>query len=1144
LALRGARAKHCTTAFLDAIIDTKSMLAHAAVRRIIAVVGAATVAVAQSPQPSDAPLAPGRAEEAPEAAHQDDPAGDVDLLNAPFRHFLYEVEVDRNGEQMAGRGEMWMWFGEGNLHLRIMSFVNSNLFGKGFINLIINPHTKTLYVLIDLAKLHLKTCVIYPFPDYDPLRAAKLKTRAEQVSKWASGGYSDGPLKVPWTKSTKLELRTSPSGQVQGVDLVRGDRVVKRVVVQGDVGGRAPTPDNVHDLFSASNKDCTTHEAAEGLAHLNLKEQGPQHASTLLSDLLLMMTGPEEHSQTFLTLSTLALPGDIGVMMEDPPPPRFEGHQAFAFSYRSTVFLGGRSEGSHSEGYVWMDLNHRALLLRGDAAHTAKGPFSMRIFARTDSQAKVYSEVNLTATDEYQCVFYDYPKLPVSQVTELNAFAAETLAFYGVGDAQGEDCAIFTAFLDGQHELRVWVDLEDSKLSAILQIEVWKKVSPFVKEGKILRRTEILHWHEAPGLINEQRDVSYLVHTERCSDSVTTGHLAHLGLNTVHERSSHLQNALYSLNSSTINFAVLQLLALPGDIAVVLEGDSAGIPSGKVLNAPYMHFDFRMDASQANMQHTGSGHMWLWFTEGLMYMKMTTLVQSPRYGDGKISLVFNPKTATLYILSNFEVSRFKDCIVQAFPKHLDAAVLERLEERWKVIDQWASASTVEPLHMKWTSSKTLDLRLDQSGKLHSVSIMRGDRVVSSLTVEGPVKEGNRPPPSVRELMSLGNRIDGCRLQRSMDGQRSSAVADFAHLMAAPRYQSQALLSVVAFTLPGDAAVMVNNPDAPRLDKLRGLSFDYRSTVWKNGVRAQSKGSIWMDLKERAFRLMGEAEHTKMGPFLMYLVARAGSDPKVYSDVELAARHEQQCVAYTYPELPKLQADELKEFVAKDLVFKDVGITQGDDCAIFVAPLPRGRELHVWVDLERNNQDAIMRSEVWRNGKILRRTEVLDWHKGKDAVLEALLVPDDRWQCSDDYGSGELACLGLHTVHERSSELQDALFALRRSPLKFAVLQLLALPGDVAVALHHGGEDRAPEVLTDPASEDGQEEGGRVGSFLVISLVVFSVLFIILRWECVKRVWLRQRRAHGSRGPMEDIRDEDEGAAWLATGPALVEEFGE
>jgi len=1120
------------------------MFAHTAVQQIIAIVvaivGAAAAGAAQAQRPSGPPPAPRRAA-VPQAARQDDPAGRPPpvSLNASFRHFRYKVDVDRNGARTTGSGEMWMWFGEGNLFLRIMSSINTSQFGSGNITLIINPATQTLYIVEDLSKLHMEQC--HKFPDHDSWRAAHLKTRAEQVSQWVSGGYGIGSLRVPWTKSNVLQLRTTPSGEVQGVDLMRGYRVVKSFTVVGEAEVHDWPPDNIHDLFKAPYEDCDAPlEAVGGLTHLSRRRDAHQ-GSTALNDLLLMMTGPEEHPQTFLTLSAFALPGDMGVMMEDPPPPKFEMHRAIAFTYNSTVFRAGSA--FDSKGYVWMDLHHRALWLRGEGAHTLKGPFSMDIFARTDSEAKVYSTVNLTAMNERQCVYYNYPELPVSQAAELNAFSAATLSFVDIGEVQGEECAVFSVPLPRQRELRVWVDMEEDKLSAILKIQVWRK-------GKCLRSTEVLQWHEAL----EFNDTLVQGITDGCSGALTSSGLAHLGLKTVHGGYPELQNALYALRFSPINFAVLQLLALPGDVAVALEEDSSSGPHGrtsnKVLNSPYMHFKYRVDSTQANLQHTSKGEMWLWYTEGHMHVRMSARVQSPRYGDGNVTLVLNPNTSTINVFYILEKMHWKDCLEFPFPKLIDTGRIETLFQRSNVINQWASGSgsgrPVESLQMKWTMSKTLNLRLGPRGKVQGLSIKRGSRVVSSFSVEGSVEESDRPPDNIRKLLSL---VECSRTSRfrtktssSMEHQGSSALNDLLTMMGpAPIHMSQAFLSVVAFTLPGDAAVMLHEPDPPHLDKLRGLSFDYRSTVWKKGVRAESKGSIWIDLKERAFRLMGEAEHTKMGPFLMYLVARAGSNPKVYSDVELAARHEQQCVAYTYPELPKLQADELKGFVAEDLTFKDVGETQGEDCAIFVAPLPRGHELRVWVDLERDDLDTIMRSEVWSLGsprKILRRTEVLEWHKAQDAVLEALSVPEDRWQCSDDYSSGQLAHLGLHTVHERSSALQDVLFALRRSPLQFAVLQLLALPGDVAVALRQSGG------LNTPASENGEEEGDRMGSFVVISLVVIAVLFITFRWEYVKRTWLRQRHAPGPRGPMEDVRNEDESAACLATGPALAAEFGE
>jgi hypothetical protein len=265
--------------------------------------------------------------------------------------------------------------------------------------------------------------------------------------------------------------------------------------------------------------------------------------------------------------------------------------------------------------------------------------------------------------------------------------------------------------------------------------------------------------------------------------------------------------------------------------------------------------------------------------------------------------------------------------------------------------------------------------------------------------------------------------------------------------------------------------MIDDPPPPDMGKdIGGVYFDYVSTIMKGPAKAhKSDGSVWMDVAQRAFHLRGEAKHTMIGPFRMDLLARGAkdSDNKVYANIKLGAQNEQQCVAYDYPE-DSGTADAPLGLVwaAKgSMWFSAIDEIDGEDCGIFVARLSRGREIHIWVDLEGEQPEAILRSEVRRNGKMLRRTDVLKWHL--DAVpvaIDSQLRPEPAWNCGPEHSGGKLAHLGLSSVHKRSMELQDALYALRKLPRHFAVLEVLALTGDVAVMV---------EEPSDPALEQLQ-----------------------------------------------------------------------
>jgi len=221
-------------------------------------------------------------------------------------------------------------------------------------------------------------------------------------------------------------------------------------------------------------------------------------------------------------------------------------------------------------------------------------------------------------------------------------------------------------------------------------------------------------------------------------------------------------------------------------------------------------------------------------------------------------------------------------------------------------------------------------------------------------------------------------------------------------------------------------------------------------------RHKSAGSIWLNLAERSFRLRGEAKETKVGPLYMDMIAQGGNQPKVYANVNLTAQDEHQCVAYDYPTLRRNASNHLKEISNQGLSFFAIAQLHGEDCGIFVAPLARGRWIHIFVDMESHNMDTILRSEIHRSGQVLRVTDLVNWRVSQDVSIS--LKPKASWKCTDHPGNSQLAHLGLDKIPKRSIELQDALQAIRELQGSFAVLEILGLTGDVAIMVQE------PELL--------------------------------------------------------------------------------
>ncbi|CAJ1435202.1 unnamed protein product, partial [Effrenium voratum] len=56
----------------------------------------------------------------------------------------------------------------------------------------------------------------------------------------------------------------------------------------------------------------------------------------------------------------------------------------------------------------------------------------------------------------------------------------------------------------------------------------------------------------------------------------------------------------------------------------------------------------------------------------------------------------------------------------------------------------------------------------------------------------------------------------------------------------------------------------------------------------------------------------------------------------------------------------------------------------------------------------------------------------------------------EWHCSEAELGGRLARLDIRTMHHKSIQLEDSLFALHELSPDFAVREILGLTGDVAI----------------------------------------------------------------------------------------------
>lgn len=510
--------------------------------------------------------------------------------------------------------------------------------------------------------------------------------------------------------------------------------------------------------------------------------------------------------------------------------------------------------------------------------------------------------------------------------------------------------------------------------------------------------------------------------------------------------------------------------------------------AGLVHDHSDIHVRYEFTLTRQNMRRQGVGELWVSFdpsegpTGGLPKIRLRGAAHSPRFGAGEITVVVDPKTKLLHALFKLGELHEAQCVTYAFPRIEASGNAKRLElMRWRrdQVRRWenvgSSTGWKELSPVNWTKSTVLAFDLSSDGKsVQGLTLRKGSHAVKTVQlVDGSSAAGDLAPGGLFDppapTCAFEKNVDDpmAHLQLKPPHRRSSALNDLLLTLVDHEANSEAwprlFLVLCTLAIPGDVAVMIEDPKPPSPGKFGTVFFDYTAEVISHGIKHTSEGSIWLNAVERAFRLRGEAAKTKVGPLYMDLIARGGHDDQVYANVNLTVQEEQQCVTYAYPKLNPNSSSELKSIAAQGLAFYAIAELNGEDCGIFVAPLARGRWIHIWVDLESDNPDAILRSEIHRGGMVIRSTDIRNWHAGHDIAVSMSPLPE--WGCTANPAGGQLAHLGLSQVHKRSIELQDTLYAVHDLDSDFAVLEVLGLTGDVAIMVQ---EPELPELWKLPA----------------------------------------------------------------------------
>ncbi|CAK0846997.1 unnamed protein product [Prorocentrum cordatum] len=531
-----------------------------------------------------------------------------------------------------------------------------------------------------------------------------------------------------------------------------------------------------------------------------------------------------------------------------------------------------------------------------------------------------------------------------------------------------------------------------------------------------------------------------------------------------------------------------------------LTKDALVSQKAKFFTGEFSHANYTFSLRRDSVERKGKGEVWLLFdkSKGPRF-RIRGEAESQRFGHGEITLVVDTDQKMLY--AHFKLDRSMDrlhesqCVKYRFPEPAKNAermkFLRKRKERvmeWKKHEEALLSKESDPplLEVNWTKSYSLKWSLDKIGgnskKVTGFEMRSPDgRAVKSVELKHVLPGHSAAPKLDRETLFVAP-ADDCRLDESIpDAQRlaevellpphqkSSALNDL--LLALQDHEKgdkweQLFIALSVITVPGDVSVLIEDPVPPDLSNMHNVRFNYRASLVQGGQGHTSEGSVWLGLggEHRRFRLSGEAMGTKVGDLTMDLVAEAGK--KVYANVNLSAQLESQCVVYDYPTVDRQEKKHLHELASQGLAFFAIAELDSEDCCIFVAELARGRLLHIWVDKEQTDKpNMILRSEVHKNGEVLRTTDILDWSVNEG--VQKNVKPKKEWGCAPHReGDEQLARLGLsHPVHKKSVQLQDSLYALKELPADFTLMEILGLTGDVGIMVQ---EPKPPDLWAVPA----------------------------------------------------------------------------
>ena len=276
-------------------------------------------------------------------------------------------------------------------------------------------------------------------------------------------------------------------------------------------------------------------------------------------------------------------------------------------------------------------------------------------------------------------------------------------------------------------------------------------------------------------------------------------------------------------------------------------------------------------------------------------LRISGVAKSQRFGKGEITVVVDGGEMMMYSLFKLQVmdGGKVQCLKYPFPDaggRTEAPRLARLRRRRQEFSagmKRMSETAEQSLDVRWTNRSSLRVVINAEDQIETIKLQRGSCTVKNVMLRAFQDDASTDMGSVfeppRSDCALASDVSDPAAELQLGPHKSAALADILLLLSARATEDsldwpQPFVALMALMVPGDVAVLIEDPAPPNFAALGGIAFRYSSMVFSlaksmkfddpaldidQSGEHSSDGTMLIDLQDRSFRLHEGAASTKV-----------------------------------------------------------------------------------------------------------------------------------------------------------------------------------------------------------------------------------------------------------------------------------------